>query len=80
MRVDLDNAAYGRGKIDFGLLDRYTDRWQELKTVECSPWPLLEHFDSTLTEEPPGPSRTERIVQEFDPGSITVKVHMRGTG
>ena len=80
MRTDLDNATYGRGKIDHGLLDRYTDRWQELKTVECSPWPLLEHFDSALTEEPPGPRRTERIVQEFDPGSRAVEVHMRGTG
>lgn len=80
MRISLDNAAYGRGKIDLGLLDRYTDRWQELKAVECSPWPLLEYFDSTLTEEPPGPSRTERIVQEFDPGSATFTVQMRGTG
>ena len=80
MRIDLDNMAHGRGKPDFELYDRYSDRWQELKTLECSPWPMLEHFESMLTEEPPGPSRTERIVSEFDPGSRSIKGHIRGTG
>ena len=79
-RIDLDNMAHGRGKPDFELRDRYSDRWQELKTLECSPWPMLEDFESMLTGEPPGPSRTERTVPGFDPGSRVTQVHMRGTG
>ena len=79
-KIDLDNMAHGRGKPDFELRDRYSDRWQELKTLECSPWPMLEDFESMLAGEPPGPSRTERIVPEFDPGSRVMQGHMRGTG
>ena len=79
-RIDLDNMAHGRGKPDFELRDRYSDRWQELKTLECSPWPMLEDFESMLAGEPPGPSHTQRIVREFDPGSRVIEDHMRGTG
>ena len=80
MRIDLDNMAHGRGKRDYGLDDRYSDRWQELKAFECSPWPMLEHFESVLTEEPPGPSQTEIVVPEFDPGVRAVERHLLGTG
>ena len=80
MRIDLDNMAHGRGKRDYGLYDRYSDRWQELKAFECSPWPMLEHFESALTEEPPGPSQTEIVVADFDPGVRVVERHIRGTG
>ncbi len=79
-RIDFDNVAQGRVKPDFELRDRYSDRWQELKTLECSPWPLLEDFDSMLEGEPPGPSHTQRVVREFDPGSGVIQSHMRGTG
>ena len=79
-RIDLDNMAYGRGKPDLELRDRYTDRWQELKTLECSPWPMLEDFESMLAGEPPGPSWTERVVFEFDPGSEVIQRNVRGTG
>ena len=79
-RIDLDNLVYGRGKPDFELRDRYTDRWQELKTLECSPWPMLEDFESMLAGEPPGPSWTERVVLEFDPGSKAIQHNVRGTG
>ena len=78
--IDLDNMAHGRGKPDFELRDRYSDRWEELKTLECSPWPMLADFESMLAGEPPGPSRTERVVREFDPGSRVIQRHVRGTG
>lgn len=79
-RIDLDSLVYGRGKPDFELHDRYTDRWQELKTLECSPWPIMEDFESMLAGEPPGPSRTERTVIEFDPGSKVTQHEVRFDG
>ena len=79
-KIERDNWAHGRGNLDLTLRDIYSDRWQELQALECSPWPILDHFDSVLIEEPPGPSKREQIVQEFDPGSKVVKRHIRGNG
>ena len=63
-----------------GLYDNFYDRWQELKTWNCSPWPLLEYFDSVLTEDPPGPSQSEKTIPGFDPGSRKVNRHISNAG
>ena len=72
-------------EIDFGvrssgLYGQLFDRWQELETWDCSPWPILDNFDSALMENPPGPSHTERVVTEFDPGETTINRHIRNEG
>ena len=69
-----------RGIREPGLYDNFYDRWQELKTWNCSPWPLLEYFDSVLTEDPPGPSQSEKTILGFDPGSRKVNRHISNAG
>lgn len=69
-----------RGIREPGLYDNFYDRWQELKTWNCSPWPLLEYFDSVLTEDPPGPSQSEKTIPGFDPGSRKVNRHISNAG
>ena len=79
-RIEFDNMVEGRGRSDFELRDRYSDRWQELKTLECSAWPVLADFQSMLAGERPGPSWTERVIREFDPESKATEVCIRATG
>jgi hypothetical protein len=60
------------------LLDEFSDRWQELKAWDCSPWTYKEYFDEVLAGPPPRPPLQERIISGFDPGRVTVSYHLGG--
>lgn len=62
------------------LYDRLSDRWQELKTWNCSPLPLLEYFRTVLTEDPPKKKAAESVLFDFDPGRRRVTRHWDGGG
>ena len=62
------------------LYDEFTDRWQELKTWNCSPIPLLNYFQGALTENPPREKPSDNIVFEFDPGRRRVMRSLGGAG
>ena len=62
------------------LYDEFSDRWQELKTWNCSPLPLLNYFHTVLTEDPPRKTPAENVVFDFDPGRRRVTRSIGGSG
>lgn len=60
------------------LRDEFSERWQELKTWDCNPWPLMKYFDEVLSGEPPVPVKQQEIVHGFDPWHSTTTVRLGG--
>ena len=60
--------------------DQLSDRWHELKTWDCSPWPLLEYFENVITEDPPRRERDREVLHTFDPWQRTISHHAGRAG
>ena len=48
------------------LREKFLERWDVLRSLDCDPWMHTEHFDKVLTEKPPVPQKTQEIVPGFD--------------
>ena len=53
------------------LKEEFSERWQELKVWDCSPWPLVGYFRDVLSDTPPVKTEPHTVVHDFDPGSQT---------
>lgn len=60
------------------LRDEFSERWQELKTWDCDPWPLLKYFEKVLSGEPPVPVKQTQIIRGFDPWHSTTTLSLGG--
>ena len=43
--------------------DEFRERWDELKAWDCSPWPYIEYFDTTLSAPPPKAHKLKEYVR-----------------
>lgn len=59
----------------YEIREEFWERWQELKALDCSPWPQLEYFEKALSASPPKPFRNEQIVHGYDPGETSTVAH-----
>jgi hypothetical protein len=57
-------------------VDEFSERWQELKAWDCDPWPYRQYLDEALSASPPKPHKHKQQVRGFDPGRVTVSVHL----
>ena len=60
------------------LLEEFSERWQELKSWDCNPWPLISYFDRVLSGRPPVPTKKKEVIQEFDPWHRTTTARLSG--
>ena len=84
-------CTYVLGKVDLSLgrsaqsvcgqtdpWNEFSERWEELRAWDCDPWPRRRYFDEILLRDPPEAYRAEREVRGFDPGEVSITVHLGG--
>jgi hypothetical protein len=60
----------------FAVRDEFWERWQELKALDCSPWPHKEHLENLLKASPPKPAVSQELVPGFEVGHTRITHHM----
>jgi hypothetical protein len=62
-------------KEDF--VKQYRDRWEQLRTYRCNPFPEIDRLELILNGPRPSPKPEKEIKKEFDPGRRIITHHIR---
>lgn len=54
---------------------QYENRWEELGTYRCNPWPEIEILESLVRRPPPSPKPEKEIKREYAPTKVTETLH-----
>ena len=62
-------------KEDF--VRQYQDRWEQLRTYRCNPFPEIDRLELILNGPRPSSKPEKEMKKEFDPGRMTITHHIR---